>query len=543
MSGKNGKSGGTGRQTPPWRDPGRLLFLAYNPISLAGFLFVGIGIVLLVTFGLFVLVSPSVNPYFGIVGYMILPGIFILGLLVVPAGMAWKQWRVRRWVRGHPGATAYPRIDLNNPVTRWSILGFAAFSFFVVLPVLGVSSYYGYQWTESVQFCGQLCHTVMVPQATAYARSAHARVGCAGCHIGPGASWFVKSKITGVGQVIAMMKDSYPRPIPNAITNLRPARETCEECHWPEQFFGSQYQQITRYTPDQANTPHVVRMFLKVGGADRLSGRIEGIHMHMILYGRIEYVAVDPNLQEIPWVRYTLPDGRVFIYRSDGKPNDAPPPDGSIRRVDCMDCHNLAAHRFFAPQRSLDLYLSVGRIDRELPYIKREAVAALAGTYADDAAAAAGIKTHLAGFYQREYPQIWTTREPAVRQAITVVQGIYAQNFFPYMREDWQTYPDNIGHMDSAGCFRCHDGRHVNGVGQAISSSCSVCHDFLNPVPGKPAATEKGQFHHPMSLLLHEHLRCSQCHTGGPLPGCLDCHASGFWLQQRGEAMFRPTGG
>lgn len=542
MTERNDQPGRTGRSGKPWRDPGALLFLAYNGLSFAGFLLVGIGIILLVTFGLFVLASPVVNPYWGIVGYMILPMIFIAGLAIVPAGMVLKQWRVRRWLRGHPGATIYPRIDLNNPQTRRSIAGFIAFSCFIVLPVLAVSSYFGYQWTDSVEFCGLVCHRVMKPQYTAYGHSAHARVTCAGCHIGPGASWFVKSKITGVGQVIAVARNNYPRPIPNAITNLRPARETCEECHWPEQFFGYQYKRFADYAPDEANTRHSVTMFLKTGGADRLSGRIEGIHMHMVLYGRIEYVTTDPNLQEIPWVRFTAPDGKATVYRSDGKPADAPAPEGTLRRVDCMDCHNLAAHRFSPPQASLDQYMNAGQVDVTLPFVKREAVAALVEPYKDDAEAAAGIERRLTEFYQKEYPQVWTTRQDAVRQAVSVTQKIYDLNFFPYMREDWQTYPDNIGHMYSAGCFRCHDGRHVNSSGVAISSRCNVCHVFLEPAPGNPEATVEGQFHHPMNLVRHQHLRCNQCHTGGPLPLCMDCHSSGVWKQQQGKELFRGEG-
>ncbi len=542
MADQSNQSGKGGQSGPPWRDPGRLAFLAYNPLSLFGFLLVGIGLILLVTFGLFVVISPSVNPYFGIVGYMILPMIFISGLVIVPLGMLFKQWRVRRWLKDHPGATVYPRIDLNNRLTRKSILGFAAFSAFIVMPVLGVSSYYGYHWTDSVEFCGLVCHRVMKPQYTAYEHSAHARVACAECHIGPGASWFVKSKITGIGQVIAVARNNYPRPIPNAIENLRPARETCEECHWPEQFFGYQYRHFVHYAPDKENTRHTVTMFLKTGGADRLSGRIEGIHMHMVLRGRIDYVAVDRSLQDIPWVRYTPPEGEPVVYRSDGKPSDAPPPAGQMRRVDCMDCHNLAAHKFSAPQDALDVYLNAGRVDATLPYFKREAVAALVVPYKGDADAAAGIKKHLTEFYQQKYPQIWASHEDAVNQAIAVTQKVYDLNFFPYMREDWQTYPNNIGHMNSAGCFRCHDGRHVSKSGKSITSNCNACHIFLNPVPGKPESIQEGTFHHPMPLVRHANLRCNQCHTGGPLPLCLECHATGFWMRQQGKELFRPEG-
>ncbi len=527
-----------------WRDPAHLAFLANNVLSLIGFLCVGVGLILLVTFALFVIVSPSVNPYFGIIGYVIVPGVFILGLIVVPLGMLLKHWRVRRSMKATPGAVLYPRIDLNDPETRRFIVVFSAFSAFVVLPIVGVSSYYGYAWTESTTFCGKLCHSVMKPQDTAHARSAHARVTCAECHIGPGASWFVKSKITGVGQVIAVAENSYPRPIPNAITNLRPARETCEQCHWPAQFFGAQYRERVNYAQDKGNTRRVVRMMVKTGGADRLTGRIEGIHMHMILYGHIEYVATDPDLQDIPWVRHTLPDGQVLTYRSDGKPSNAPPPLGVVRRVDCMDCHNRAAHDIRAPAAFVDVYMAAGKIDASLPFVKREAVAALSKEYADDEQARKGIEEALTSFYQREYLQVWTAKQADIGRVAGVVQTIYDQNFFPYMKENWRTYPDNVGHKVSAGCFRCHDGLHVNQFGQPITSNCSVCHVFLNPTKGKPQALVEGPFVHPFDLMpKHEHLRCDQCHTGAELPSCKECHESGQWLAQKGKVEVKHMGG
>ena len=521
----------------------KLIFLTRNYISFFGFFLVGIGLLLLTTFALFALTSSEVNPYFGIAGYVILPSIFVTGLIVVPIGMLLKHRRMRREASMREVPIAYPSIDLNDPRARAWVALFFGFSFFVVLPVLGVSSYYGYHYTDSVEFCGQVCHSVMEPQAVAHAHSPHARVTCAECHIGPGASWFVKAKVTGVGQVIAVMRDSYSRPIPSAIRDLRPARETCEQCHWPAQFFGYLFRQFVHFSSDEQNTRREVRLMLKVGGQERmLGGGTAGIHVHMLLLGRIEYVATDPDLREIPWVRHDRPDGQSVVYRSDGKPASAPPPEGTLRTVDCMDCHNLPAHGFRSPQDTLDSYLEQNLIDRTLPYLKREAVAALVTPYPDTATGENALGRALHDFYQSKYPEVLRDRPAMVEQAIAGVREIYRRNFFPEMRVNWQTYPDNVGHLISTGCFRCHDGLHVNAAGQAISSDCSVCHVAINALEQPPGAFVEGEFHHAMSLVGHEDVRCSECHTGGPLPSCAECHETGWWLKNRGKTLLRRGG-
>jgi len=507
-----------------------------------GFFLVALGLLLTITFALFSLVVKVSNPYLAIVGFMILPGIFGAGLVIVPVGMLIRLLRLRRRARKHRLTFHLPRVDLNNTRTRAAVGGFLAFSIFVVLPVLAVSSYEGYHFTESTSFCGQVCHSVMEPQATAHASSPHARVTCANCHIGAGASWFVKSKVSGARQVLAVWFDTYSVPIPPAITELRPARETCETCHWPAMFYGSRYRERVYFSPDESNTRRVVRMLLKVGGADRTIGRIEGIHMHMVTSARIEYVALDSNLQHIPWVRYTGQDGQVRVYRSDGQPADAPPPPGIRREVDCMDCHNRGAHHFRSPQKAVDLALNVGWIDPTLPYVKRQAVRALLSDWKDAATAELEIPAMLAAFYEQEFPAVARERAGAVRQAGLTVAGIYRRHFFPRMRVDWRTYPENVGHLESPGCFRCHDGLHVDADGHAIGSACDSCHDFLNPAAARPDVLEIGAFRHSMPMAAHQNLRCDQCHSGGELRLCRDCHWSGDWTQYRGRGEFRtPT--
>lgn len=501
-----------------------------NFITMTGMFLTAMAIMLLVTFGLFTLVTPSPNPYADIVGYLVVPCILIVGVAIIPFGILFKSWRLHRQNPEQRLAFRFPHIDLNDPAQRRAAK-IVVVATFVLLPVVGLSGYHGYHYTDSSAFCSKACHAAMHPQATTYEHSAHARVACAECHIGTGASWFVRSKLSGTRQVLAMWRDSFSRPIPPAIQHLRPARETCEHCHWPKKFYGAQLREIVRFSSDEANTRREIDMLLKIGGGDETTGRAEGIHLHMALAGRIEYIATDNMLQEIPWVRYVDEAGDELIYRSDGRPSSDPQPAGEVRALDCMDCHNRPAHKFRSPQQAVDIFLDVGRIDTTLPFIKREAVNALVRPYADSQTARRQIANHLTEFYRTNYPRVWSTRKASVNYAIDMIREIYDMSFFPAMHVDWQTYPDNIGHLISPGCFRCHDGEHVNQRGEPISHECNICHTFLSPVgqEGEAAILQEGDFVHPLALEgLHGELRCDQCHTGGkaPLPTCAGCHTS-----------------
>ncbi len=477
------------------------------------------------------------SDYLNIIGYLILPGIFATGLALCPIGISVRKWRYRRYGVGR------------QIPTRFAI-AFLGVSFFLTLPVLGISSYMGYQYTESSEFCGS-CHSVMEPHYTVYQESPHARVSCAECHIGSGASPFVKSKLSGLRQVWAVMTNSYPRPIPPSITQLRPARETCEECHWPEQFYGSQLMVMPRFSHKESNERYDLEILVKVGGANRELGHAEGIHMHML--DRVKYVSTDPNLQEIPWVEYTRDDGSTTIYRSDGRPSTDPPPEGLVRRVDCMDCHNRVGHEFLSPERAVDRAMDTGRIDHSLPYIKNQSVIALAAEYEDKASGMAAIEKAIEGYYAEYYPAIASGEAELIDKAIATVQDIYRKQMWPKMKTDWRVYPNNIGHMESPGCFRCHDGRHVSDDGKVITSECGACHTFLTR-QADASVIHEGPFSHDMTihdlwrdLGPHRHLRCDQCHDGGtkawgtkPVSdNCGDCHESWRWLDEKGKDLFR----
>jgi hypothetical protein len=456
------------------------------------------------------------NPYMGILTYLVAPAFLITGLSLIAIGALWERHR-RRKLR-ITELPRFPRLDLNDPRQRLNFVFIAAVTaVFFLLTALG--SYRTYQFTESVVFCGQTCHSVMKPEYTAYQESPHAHVACVRCHIGPGASWYVKSKISGAYQVYATLANRYPRPIQAPIQNLRPVQITCEECHWPRKFFGAAEKVWHHYLPDRTNTDWSIRMLLKIGGGDPAFGPVGGIHWHMAVASKVEYISPDTNLQIIPWVRLTDEHGRVTVFQS----RDHPLPPGQVASarvhvMDCVDCHNRPTHIFRSPVYAVDLAMSTGRIQPGIPYIKQQAVRALTGKYNTAGEASQTISRALTTYYRSNYPGFARTNSGALSQAVAEVQTLYAQNFFPEMKVNWRVYPDNVGHLNFPGCFRCHDGNHVSAGGRTITHDCRACHVILAQGPGaaRSEITPQGvAFKHPVDIGgLWQEYRCSFCHSG-----------------------------
>jgi hypothetical protein len=451
------------------------------------------------------------NPYMGILTYIIAPAFLVAGLVLIAAG-AW--WERRRRRRRRPGELPrYPRLDLNVPRQRRAFVVVSVATFlFLILTALG--SYRTYEFTESVAFCGTTCHVIMRPEYTAYQESPHARVACVQCHIGPGASWFVKSKLSGAYQVYATIADRYPRPIPAPIKNLRPAQQTCEQCHWPRKFYGAAERVLHHYLPDEQNSPWTVRMLLHIGGGDPSFGPAGGIHWHMNIANRVEYIATDSQRQDIPWVRIVDARGRATVYQS----TITPLTPAQIAVMDCIDCHNRPTHIYNAPVTAVNLAMSTGRIDSTLPFIKRQAVRALTAEYSSAADAQRGIPAALTAFYDSAYRTVTVTRAASLRRAETEVQTIYAHNFFPGMKVDWRVYPDNIGHKNYPGCFRCHDGNHASADGRTITHDCTACHTIIAQGPAQAPLTVSPaglDFKHPVDIGgVWRAMLCSDCHHG-----------------------------
>jgi nitrate/TMAO reductase-like tetraheme cytochrome c subunit len=474
-----------------------------NWVSLAG-LIVAVGSLFSFLL-LFILdsVAHFANPYIGILTYLVAPGFLVAGLFLAILGVLWQRHRAK--AAGHLRRL---QIDLARPRDR-RILGVFLAGSTGFLLISAVGSYETYEYTESVQFCGRACHTVMKPELTTYLHGPHARVACAECHIGPGATWFVRSKLSGTYQVYATLFDKYPRPIPTPIENLRPAQETCNRCHWPREFAGDLDRTLHYFLGDATNTPYSVRLVLKVGGGDPTHGPVGGIHWHMSIADRVEYIATDEARQKIPWVRLTDSRGVVSVFRERAFTNDL----GGyvIRTMDCMDCHNRPAHRYNSPDDAVNLAISLGQIDRSLPWVKSNAVYALTRPYKTDSEATNAI----AGFFRSRYAD-----SPSLRLAILAIQKIYSDNYFPEMKASWIVYPDNIGHRNWPGCFRCHDGKHRSEDGQRTikANDCNACHVILAQGSGSELQqlTAAGQkFKHPEDLYDPSFL-CTDCHTGGP---------------------------
>ena len=455
-----------------WLSP--VVYLSSNPLSLIGVVVVTTAAVMWV-FLLPTLFAGTSNPYLGIPIFLLLPGVFIFGLILIPIGIL-----LRRGSRRRQGLqiAAIPKLRLESPQLR-RVFGFVAVTSVVNVVIASTWGYSTVNYMDSAPFCGVTCHRVMQPEYTAYLVSPHADVTCADCHIGPGASWFVKSKLSGVRQVFAVAFSDYPRPIPSPVEDLRPAKETCERCHWPARFSGDLFTVRTSYGTDAGNQPASTVLLMKVGG--RTWNGSVGIHgAHVDDKATIVYTALDRQRQMIPRVTYTAADGKVTVYNSgSAKATAADLARGETRTMDCLDCHNRPTHTFQLPERAVDIAMGRGQISPALPFIKKEAVAVLRRDYPDRDTAVREIAATLDQFYRTSYPAVYSSNAAGVRNASSAVQTVYLNNVFPDMKVTWGTYPNNLGHTDFPGCFRCHDGDHVSKDGRMIPNDCSTCHSLL----------------------------------------------------------------
>jgi len=492
--------------------------LLRNPISMAGVALAIVSAANIFLFSLIDFIAERPSPYIGILAYMVAPGFLICGLVLIAIG-AWRE-RHRQYSEQAGEAPLHPRIDFNDPAQRGAAISFGVFLVVFVM-MSSVGSYKAYEYTDSVQFCGQTCHTVMHPEFTAYQLSPHARVACVDCHVGSGASWYVKSKLSGARQVFAAAFNTFPRPIPTPVHDLRPAQDTCEQCHWPKKFYGAQLKVFTHYASDEKNTPRQIRMLIKTGGGDPATGAPEGIHWHMNIANEIDYVAADEKRQVIAYIHVKDGQGRVTeYYAQDSTLNKDQIAKAPRRRMDCIDCHNRPSHIYVPPDQAVDQALLARKMDVSLPYIKQQAVAALTGKYDTTEAAVQGIAQQIHGFYETKYPGLANVKQLEIRNAIDEVQQIFRRTTFPEMKLNWQTHANNLGHFYFNGCFRCHDGQHVSAEGKVVRKDCDICHTLTGQEEGgiSMAAVPKLSFQHPVDLGDLTQVNCSDCHTGGAAP-------------------------
>ena len=494
----------------------RLPSLIHNRISLTGEVIVALVVINMFFLFLLSVLGIQQNPYVGVLVYLTFPLFGLIGLLLIPIGMLHERRRRRKWF---PEIPRYPQIDLNAPTGRRVLTAIIGFSLFF-LGATTLASYQAYHFTDTVTFCGAVCHTPMKPEYTAYQDSPHARVSCVSCHVGPGAAWYVRSKLTGAYQVYAVLFDVYPKPITTPITSLRPVRQACEQCHWPKKFYGGQLKVFTHFAYDQNNTPMQIQMLIKTGGGNPEVGQASGIHWHMNIANRVWFVATDKQHQEIPWVKVMTQQGRVTVYMEKGVKLNAKQLAAMPRQVmDCVTCHDRPSHQFRPPDLAVDEAFSAAKLDRSLPFLKKVAVTALTKSYPSTQLALEGIATAIDTYYHNNYPQIYEAKQLQIKEATATVQRIYSNNIFPYMKVDWRTHPNNLGHMYYRGCFRCHDGKHVSADGRVISQNCDTCHTIIGEKTSANLMTTiaSQQFKHPIDLNALHGLPCNTCHTGAPL--------------------------
>ncbi len=445
-----------------------------NWITLFGSSLTTVSALAILVFMVMTLLGVPLSPYIGLLTYLLLPAVFVLGLLIIPVGAWWDRRRRRALNSDEP---AHIKLDFNSPrIQRLAIIvGFlTAFNFMLI----SLISYEGAVYMESVAFCGTTCHTVMEPEFTAHMNSPHAMVKCVDCHIGPGVPALVHAKLNGLNQVYGVLTGSYETPIPVPVHNLAQAEETCGECHNPEMDLGDVLKVTTDYASDENNTPLTSVLLMHVGGRDAAGS---GIHTWHLAPGReIRYYSTDDKREEIGYIRSVNPDGSVVEYYADGFSQEGNEiPEEALRQMDCTDCHNRATHRFKMPGPALNEALDEGRIDKTLPSVKMAGLAALEGAL-DAEDATVFIQSHLEGFYAENHGEIVAERAESLDEAIRAIQDIYRKNIFPAMDIGWGTYPDHNGHTQFDGCFRCHDDGHSSRDGaNIISQDCTSCHNVV----------------------------------------------------------------
>jgi len=453
------------------------LFFGNNPVSLAGGAITTasgvtmVGYWLVEIFGRF-----NDNPYLGIIFFLLLPGLFVGGLVLIPVGIFLRH---KALLKAGQIPAVYPKIDLNDRMFRHG-LDIVLVATIVNLLVVAMASYRGAAYMDSPQFCGQSCH-VMHPEYTAYKISAHSHVACVECHIGSGAEAYFSAKVNGTKQLVEVTFHRYPTPIPSPVTSLRPARVICEGCHTPARFVGDKLLVKSNFADDEQNTETQTVLVLHLGGVDSFS-HLTGIHgVHL---GHIEYITTDETRTTIPWVQRLNPDGSESTFVASALKGAMP--NGVRRVMDCIDCHNRAAHTFVTPEEALNRAMEEGAVSPSLPWVHKESLALLKADYASEADARVKIPQQLQAFYQSGHPELLSSKAAQIKTAADELVLLYSQNVFPYMKVTWGTHPNHIGHMSYPGCFRCHDGDHAAKDGTSITQDCAACHNLLAVEEPKP---------------------------------------------------------
>jgi len=456
----------------------RLPYFWHNWICAVGSVLVFTSGVLLVLFLLLFVYNQALqrhtNAYVDLIAFLVLPSFVIMGVILLLIGNAVHRSRV---AQGET-VTSTPQLGGEALLRKSALVAGLTFVFIVGF---GTFSYEAYHFTDSNKFCSTVCHEVMSPEATVYAISPHSKVACVKCHIGPGASWFVKAKLSGLRQVVAVIRNSYHRPIAVPVENLRPARETCEVCHMPDKFHGSRLVVRRHFEPDRDNSETYTANVVYIGGPDDSGPGSSGVHWHVDPANLVRYRHTDKKRQDIVEVIQETPEGEVRYLKGGAEDGGT---EGEWRTMDCLDCHNRPTHIYEEPEAAVDKVMAAGKLDPGIPWLRRESVRALREVVPGDHTADA-LAAHLRGVYQAEHPEDLDALEGGLDQAAAELAAILERNVWPAMNITWGTYPTNLSHFDgldefgTGGCFRCHNDELEAADGRYIEQDCEKCHNLL----------------------------------------------------------------
>ena len=457
--------------------------------------------------------------------------------------------------RGEPEAAAPPARGRRHPFylrgrrPRMPRSRRGLFALLMVLAAMGGIATFSavtlLNWTETADFCGR-CHT-MAPELAAYEAGPHRDVACAECHVEPGVGGWIKAKLAGTRQLVEVVLGTFPTPIPPPNHSLLPSStDTCQKCHAVESHAVATLKTSTMFAEDEDNTRQFVGLMVRPAGGDVFDVN-KSVHWHVLR--NVDYWSPDANSARIDLVEETTETGHLNQFIGQSEITDSANADPDIDAIKasqpettmtCYDCHNRVGHSIPNPRTGLDRDLSTGVIDSTLPYIKREGMRILWATYPDEQAADAAAD-ELANFYAVNYPDVAATRADEIDDAIDQIKVLYRLTATPEMKVTAKTYPDNLGHLDFPGCFRCHDGGHflvVDGVvtKKTIPSTCDTCHTFpqLGPAVaslplGEPPSTHDDElwvFNHKnvAESLDPGGTSCGECHARDY---CVNCHSTG----------------
>jgi hypothetical protein len=407
------------------------------------------------------------NPYLGIVVFLTIPAVFFVGLALIPIGI----YLGRRQIRKGVVEAQFDRAKMFRRV-GWFVAATTLLNLLIGTQV----TYRAVKHMETPQFCGATCHA-MKPEFSAYVNAPHSKVECVGCHVVPTGAGWIRAKTSGIRQLAEVVLNTAPRPIPSALESNRlvPSRETCENCHWSQKFADVRLRVFNKYAEDEENSRTQTVLMMMVGGS-RSTG-IHGAHFGPGIH--IRFGTDDRTRQTIPWVEYrNAAAGEIETFVSSDASSDL---HRALPKYDmqCVDCHNRPSHSFDLPDRAVDKALALGDIRVTLPFVKKKSVELLKATYRTSQEAADRLPRALIAFYQENYPKLYTQRSQDISQAAQAVLAIYNRNVFPELKVSWGTYPNNLGHTDFPGCFRCHDGSHTAKNDKTITQECTSCHELL----------------------------------------------------------------